>query len=273
MISTYAAKSNSPFCIFKTAIWKREEREKNWSFFDPDGLMCFTGPQGSGKTLAAVQYVKKLMELYPRCKLVTNIVISGYEPVSFSDWLTSRKGAGKQALHTFKDWPEDYKRRWFTAYKALNRVFWFENADDLKRYKNLDEGTIYLIDEVQLYLNSLESKSVSLEVMAEISQQRKQRCHIVCTSQVWGRLAKPLREQFSCAAVCRCFFGLVTRIQYVKQEDLDTDDAVTAIHGKVYHTQWLFHTPSMYQCYDTYAKIERGNFINKGEIDIYDRNN
>lgn len=267
-----AAQSTSILNIFGTVAWKRRQRDMDPTYFDPDGLMCFTGPQGSGKTLAAVQYVLKLLKLYPKAKLVTNIVIKGYEPKTFQEWLKRRKVIGKQALATFDDWPQEFKQQWYTAYLALNRVFWFDDSDDLRRYKNLTEGTIYLIDEVQLYLNSLESKSVPLEVMAEISQQRKQRCHIVCTSQVWGRLAKPLREQFSCAAVCRCFFGIVTRIQYVRQEDLSTDDAVSAIHGKAYHTQWLWHSPSMYTAYDTYQKIERGSFKAAGGS-IYDGNN
>lgn len=272
MISRSAAASTSITELPGLIAWKRKQRAADPTYFDPDGLMCFTGPQGSGKTLAAVEYVRRLMKLYPKAKLVTNVVIKGYEPVPFEEWIRTRKRGGKKALETFNQWPEELQKRWHTAYEAINRVFWFQDADDLQRYKNSTEGTIYLIDEVQLYLNSLQSKSIPLEVMAEISQQRKQRCHIVCTSQVWGRLAKPLREQFSCAAVCRCFFGVVTRVQYVRQEDLATDDDVTAIHGKVYHTQWLWHTPRLYTQYDTYQKIERGHFIAQGGS-IYDRNN
>lgn len=41
------------------------------------GLLVFCGGQGSGKTLSAVQYVKKLCEEYPRAVLVTNVDIKG----------------------------------------------------------------------------------------------------------------------------------------------------------------------------------------------------
>ena len=54
---------------------------------------------------------------------------------------------------------------------------------------------LYFIDELHLELNSLESKNIDIDVMVEISQQRKQRKHIVGTSQVYMRLAKPIREQ------------------------------------------------------------------------------
>ena len=65
------------------------------------------------------------------------------------------------------------------------------------KYKNGEKGVIYFIDEIQLYFNSLQSKNINMDVMTQISQQRKQRIHIIATSQVFGRMAKPLREQFS----------------------------------------------------------------------------
>ena len=49
-------------------------------------------------------------------------------------------------------------------------------------------------------------KNINPEVMTQISQQRKQRKHIVCTSQVFGRMAKPLREQFSAVVKCQKYF-------------------------------------------------------------------
>lgn len=80
------------------------------------------------------------------------------------------------------------------------------NGDDLAKYSNGEFGVIYLIDEIQLYFNSLKSKNINPEVMVQISQQRKQRKHIVATSQVFGRMAKPLREQFSSVLVCKIFW-------------------------------------------------------------------
>lgn len=46
-------------------------------YFRPEGLLVFCGEQGSGKTLSAVQYVKRLCEEYPRAILCTNVQISG----------------------------------------------------------------------------------------------------------------------------------------------------------------------------------------------------
>ena len=64
-------------------------------------------------------------------------------------------------------------------------------------------GVIYLIDEIHLEFNSLESKKMDSNIFTVVSQQRKQRKHIVGTSQVFSRIAKPFREQFRYAVACR----------------------------------------------------------------------
>lgn len=51
-------------------------------YFDPDGLLIFVGSQGSGKTLSAVNYVYRLLEAYPECKLVSNLALRGFNLVT-----------------------------------------------------------------------------------------------------------------------------------------------------------------------------------------------
>ena len=48
--------------------------------------------------------------------------------------------------------------------------------------------------------------------MIEVSQQRKQRKHIVGTSQVYMRMAKPLREQIKMLFFVRIFFTVYNLI-------------------------------------------------------------
>lgn len=179
--------------------------------------MFFVGPQGAGKTLSAVQYVKDLTWIYPKCKLVTNVDIKGLNPVV--------------------------------------EVIEYTGIDSLTAVENGYEGVIYLIDEIHLEFNSLESKNIPIEVMVEVSQQRKQRKHIVGTSQQFLRLAKPLREQVKNLVICSNFMGCV---QYNKLID------GTTIHENNGHIEmdikkksiW-FHTPDLYDSYDTYKKMRR----------------
>ena len=114
---------------------------------------------------------------------------------------------------------------------------------------------LYFIDELHLELNSLESKNIDIDVMVEISQQRKQRKHIVGTSQVYMRLAKPIREQIFNIVSCRGFFKAIQWNTLIDGEQSYEENG--KLHAKVIgHYCWL-HSPEMYDRYDTYAKMKR----------------
>lgn len=61
-----------------------------------------------------------------------------------------------------------------------------ESWRDLVFINNGIYGQIDVLDEIQNWFNSLESKDFPVEMFSEISQQRKQRKAIFGTSQVWG---------------------------------------------------------------------------------------
>lgn len=228
--------TSSPKEIYDLIKYKYDFRKNNPDFFYPCGLICFYGPQGSGKTLSAVHYVQNLFEKYPNSILVTNLKLVNY--------------------------PFDNVR-----------VFEFIDGDTLLKYKNGEQGVIFLIDEIQIYFNSLESKNISIDVIALLSQQRKQRLHIVCTSQVFDRMAKPLREQFDKAIECNCYFNAL-QINHVIKRDLGAEDkGTTGLRRKFSKTFIWFHKVTMYNSYDTYVVIKRGNIKQKGESNIYGYDN
>lgn len=207
--------------------WLRDRRlfwRNNPDYFAPDGLTVFIGAQGSGKTLSAVNYVYRLLDTYPSCILVTNVDL--------------------------RDYPLDGKR-----------VFPFLNNDDFQRYENGEKGVIFFVDEIQLYLNSLESKNINLDVVAQLSQQRKQRKHIVATSQLFGRLAKPLREQFNSIVVCKCIMGCIQVNNLILRDSItDMDGAGQEVRGTVDRRFIWFHRDDMYHRYDTSSVIRRGSW-------------
>lgn len=207
--------------LLRDEAYKRKFRKEHPDFFDPSGTLIFCGAQGYGKTISAVQYVVKLAHQYPKSVLCTNVAIN---PDMF---------------------PEGYT------------VLGYNGLDDLKNLNNGYAGVIYLIDEIHLELNSLESKNVDIEVMIEISQQRKQRKHIVGTTQIYFRMAKPLREQVRDIVVCRNFFDCIQFNKWI--------DGFTAVeeNGKMKADVkgrfiW-FHSPKLYQSYDTFQKMRRYN--------------
>ena len=224
MISKKALEGSfNPLNFIKCERYNQKFYLSNPDYFRPDGLIIFVGAQGSGKTLSAVKYVLELKKNYPKAIIVSNIDLTDY-PVNGED------------------------------------VFYFNNADDLSKYNNDKNGVIFLIDEIQLYFNSLNSKNIDPQVMVQISQQRKQRKHIVATSQVFGRMAKPLREQFSSVILCRKY-GYVQKNSLLSRESLDGDVSTgTNITGKVLKNYWWIHSPDDYSKYDTY-NIINNNFL------------
>jgi len=227
--------------------WLREHP----GYMHAEGTMIYVGPQGSGKTLSAVRYLLALMEQYPKAIVCTNIELTDFPFNAHLDPEATHGWAYNKGVE-----PED--NRPIVEYVGL---------DCLKFLMNDYQGVIYLIDELHLELNSLESRNIDINVMIEISQQRKQRKHIIGTSQEFMRLAKPLREQVRDIVLCRCLFG---RMQ--SNRLLDGATAVETSGGHVdaviRKKSFFWHTPAMYKAYDTYAKMKRYNELWQGREQV-----
>lgn len=240
--------------IFDTLKYRRQFAKDHPYYFNPCGTLIFCGPQGSGKTLSAVDYVTNIMEEYPLCVLCTNVEMTDYP---FNCQLVRR---GEEMVL------QDFEGTDITPRYIANRVnegvkiracVEYTGLDCLKWVNNGEYGVIFLIDEFHLELNSLESKNVDIDVMVEISQQRKQRKHIVGTSQVFMRLAKPVREQIKDVVLCNCLFSLFQYNKVIDGEQSTEENG--KLNAKVVGRSWFFHAPFMYKRYDTYAKMKRYN--------------
>lgn len=179
------------------------------------GINIFCGPQGSGKTLTLVHALKKVLNDYPKAIVVTNMELN------------------------FEIKQEVRKYTGFEDFKIENGIY----------------GVIYVLDEIHLILNSLESKGVPLSVIVELSQQRKQRKLILGSSQVYSRMAKPLREQIRNVIVCKNLFGIF-QLNYL----IDAFESQEGSDGKLKYkklkTSFFFHRKEDYLAYDTYKKMD-----------------
>ncbi len=257
--------SHNFFNIFKCMKYKRDFAKYHPTYFDPSGLLVFCAEQGSGKTLSAVQYCLKINKEYEDCIFCTNVSIKDYPINCYYKIETLGINVTRIKYYTIS---EDELVRIVTIcdkngeietdiekIKDIKIVIPYDGLNCIKDLSNGFEGVLYLIDEIHLEFNSLESKNIPIEIMVEVSQQRKQRKHIVGTSQVYMRLAKPLREQIDTVVLCHNYLCC---IQYNK-----VIDGKTAIeeNGKlvadVLRKFLWFHHPKLYQSYDTYAKMKR----------------
>lgn len=140
-----------------------------------------------------------------------------------------------------------------------DRFIFFDCVKRLKDVENGEYGVIYFIDEIQLLFNSLESRQMDLNLFTTICQQRKKRKHIVGTSQVFNRISKGFREQFKYAVMCNKVFGFLQWNKIVRGEDCQVDED-GSVHTERVHHSFFFHSPALYEKYDTYAAIDRTKF-------------
>lgn len=265
--------SVNPFNVFKVAKFKYDFIKEHPDYFNPDGLLIFCGSQGSGKTLSIVQYAKKCLLRYELCVFCTNVEIKDFPTncyYSFEKYKDSNNIEysvtnyylinSNDIVRSVKTWYENGEQQCkIEDFGAIgfngHIVIEYNGLDCLKELQNGIYGVLYLIDEIHLEFNSLESKNIPIEIMIEVSQQRKQRKHIIGTSQVYMRLAKPFREQISNVVLCKNYFKC---IQFNRLIDGETAQEVD---GKlVFDTTQIkiwFHSPKLYKSYDTYKKMKR----------------
>lgn len=136
------------------------------------------------------------------------------------------------------------------ADKQINSI------DDIIFQSNGELGEVQMIDEIQTWFNSLESKNFPIEMIQEICQQRKQRKIILGTSQVFTRVAKPIREQTMLIYEPITILGCMTIVR-VSKPSLDENGGV--LKKRRVKMYFFVHNEYLRNCYDTYEKIERLN--------------
>ena len=252
--------------------WKINDYREHPYWFRTFGTCVFCGAQGEGKTLSAVQYVLNIAKEYPHCVIVSNVAI---RDLPFNTILKYDKETQQYVL-VYQPTGEVINTQWILEHAGAEDFqhicIEYTGLEMLKYVNNNEYGVVFLIDEIHLELNSLESKNIDIEVMVEISQQRKQRKHIVGTSQVYMRMAKPLREQIHDIILCSNLFGFIQYNRWVKGESCYEENGKLKadVNGRFIWT----HSPDMYAQYDTYTKMKRYNqeWNGRKRIDnIYER--
>lgn len=133
---------------------------------------------------------------------------------------------------------------------------------DILNSNNGIYGEIDVLDEVQNWFNSLQSKDFPPEMMTEITQQRKQRKCIFGTSQVFSRVAKPIREQTTFLYEPITIAGCLTIVRMYKHTA--SADGLTD-KKKLRKVFFFVHSDHLRESFDTYKKIER--YKNEGFTD------
>lgn len=190
---------------------------KDKDVFRVNGTQIYVGRQGSGKTISAVRHMIEIKNRWPKAIVVTNLVLNV---------------------------PWEYK-----SFQTAEEL-----ADLLVNTNNGKFGVIYLIDEIHTYFNALDSMNIPPYVFTEISQQRKQRKTIIGTSQLFMRMAKPLREQCDNMISCKTWFGILTFNRAYDGMTLEQDFDGKLI-GDVQKRGFFWHSRELRKIFDTYQKV------------------
>lgn len=214
-IKYFSQNSKNIFNLVRSLNYKRKFFLDNPTYFDPSGIWVYCGAQGSGKTLSAVQTLLNMAKMYPRAQIVSNMNIYGLD----------------------------------------REIIPFERYEQIGEMSNGIEGIIFFLDELHVLWNSLESKDIPISEMAVFCQNRKDRRVIIGTSQVYGRIAKPIREQLQYVVNCKNYFNLIQVNEIIDPtESIEKDGHVS---GQLVKMQVFFHSPEMYKSYETLNKISK----------------
>lgn len=178
------------------------------------GIIMVCGEQGAGKTVCVVDLLMKLKKMFPSVRISSNT------PIKCSDWEAEE----------------------------------ITSPNDLILNDNGVKGCIKVLDEIQNWFNSMESKDFPPEMLGEISQQRKQHSLFIGTSQRFTRISKAIREQTHYLFLPFTLFGCLTFVRVYKP-DVGEDGAVK--NKRCIKTYFFVHSDEIRNAYDTYAKIKR----------------
>lgn len=211
--------SLNPKLVWEKMKYDYEFAQDHPTYFHLDGFICFCGSQGAGKTLSAMHYIHKLVLQYP------NVMICANCSIHFPDW--------------------------------NGTVIPYEGFEQVQNLDNGYEGIILFLDEIQAEFNSLESSKIDPSWFQVISQQRKRRLHVVGTAQVFERIAKCWREQFTACIICKGWFNFVQFNRVVDMDDLEFDDHDEIVKVGTSKTYIWFRSPALYEYYDTWERVKR----------------
>lgn len=268
---------------FRTFSYITLNNARDVNEFKPHGFIVFTGSQGDGKSLSAVQYVDRLHERYPKAIISTNMYLFDYFGLEELD-VTKFTNDEKLSLN-MKARCDFYKeqerlslkeqvneRECFKKLDPFNFVYssiksdfnktrlWvyeYNGIDSLQNLYNDEYGVIYFIDEFLTLYNSIKSKDMDLEDFEAICQLRKQHKRIVSCAQVFSRVAKGWREQVKEIVVCKNIAHILQRNQLVDGTTITDDTASKRVGYRPLKTYFWFHTVKRYKSYDTYQLVRK----------------
>ena len=177
-----------------------------------------------------------------------------------------RQGSGKTMGIVYD--LEEYRRRYpklkiYTNFGYIHQTAALTSLNDLLNPDLLNgtDGVIFALDEIQNEFSASTSRDFPETLLSQITQQRKQRICILASSQVFNRIAKPLREQSYIIVECKTIGGRYTRLKYIDADDYiayaENPTPKKRLKLRAKQVKTFVQTDSLRECYNSYELIKR----------------
>lgn len=135
------------------------------------------------------------------------------------------------------------------AYQTEKLVHWKQLVD----YKNEHKGIVVIMDELQNWFGSNQSRNFPPEMLGVITQNRKNRRVILGTAQNFYLLAKAIRSQCTEIRQCVTLAGVLTIV--IKREPIIDNDG--DVKDLKYRGMYFFvHSERLRNSYDTWSVVD-----------------
>lgn len=179
-------------------------------------------------------------------------------------WIFSgQQGSGKTLLmmHLVKQIISEYPDALIVSNISIFGVpcIPYQGIEDFDKYQNGSKGVIFVIDEIHILFNALESKGMPLSTMQVWAQNRKNRRLILGTSQRFNRVAKGVREQTTWNYEChRPIFNILYSYRVLDGANYDDNGRyITDEDGKMPSRSFYIPNVSVMRMYNTLEVVKR----------------
>lgn len=228
--------------------------------------------KGNHKKIHKHSFLRKIFIDFPK-QYVDDFFNRNPEAFSYKGLIIFEgiQGSGKTSsmIRFTMDMQEEYPLA-----KCITNLSYKHENDSLDDWKKLTDytngiyGVIAVLDELQNWFSSNQSKNFPPEMLEVVTQNRKNRRILLGTAQNFYMLAKPIRTQTSEVRRCSTFFGCLTIVHRVRP--------ILDISGDVKEWKnlgWYFyvHDKKLRESYDTYKVIEslsKSGFKERTDINV-----
>lgn len=201
-------------------------------------------------------FLKRLFIDFPRQFIYDKLTL---DPNTFQEYgmhlLCGEQGSGKTSLMAYliRKYKYMYPRlKVRSNFNCSMQDFELNSWKDLTLDTNGIYGELDCIDEVQNWFSSNQSKNFPPDMLTVITQQRKVRRCILATSQVFTRVAKPIRENTYLMYYPFTVFGCLTFVRVYKPI-LDEEGKLK--EKKLRKFFFFVHDKELREMFDSYKTI------------------